>query len=138
MAKYNGSGWHKQSSRHSDAKKYGKANPSTIDLKRYSGTWKQTSVKNEPIFQKGCEKVTATYTPIKKGKIKVTNRCYKKGKKVGKITGTARSISKSNKKLKVSFFPPFEGNYKITKINPNYTKARVKSGKTTWELQKVK
>ena len=137
MARYNSSGWHGQSQRHRQAKMTG-SSPKVVDLKRYSGTWKQTKVTNEPIFQRGCEKVTATYTPIRNGRIKVTNRCYKKGRKVSKITGTARSVSKSNKKLKVSFFPPFEGKYKITKLNPSYTKATVKSGRTTWQLEKVK
>jgi len=135
MARYKGSGWHKQSARHSNARKYGRAD--VVDLGRYAGTWEQKKVVNEPIFQRGCEKVTATYTPIKKGKIKVTNRCYRKGKRVGKIVGTARSVSKNNRKLKVSFFPPFEGDYNIAKINPSYTKATVKSGKTTWQLKKV-
>jgi apolipoprotein D and lipocalin family protein len=136
MAKYSGSGWRFQSQRHREARLTG-SSPKIVDLKKYSGTWKQTSVKNEPYFQRGCEKVTATYKPIKDEKIKVTNRCYKKGEKVKKIIGTARSVSKSNKKLKVSFFPPFEGDYKIVKINPTYTKATVKSGKTVWQLQKV-
>ena len=112
--------------------------PETINLGRYAGTWEQKKVVNEPIFQRGCQRVTATYTPISKGRIKVTNRCYKKGKLSSKIVGTARSVSKNNRKLKVSFFPPFEGDYNIKKINPSYTKATVKSGKTRWELKKIR
>jgi len=135
MARYSGSGWHRQSKRHSNAKKYGKAD--FVNLGRYAGTWEQKKVVNEPIFQRGCERVTATYTPMSKGRIKVTNRCYRKDKPVKKIVGTARSVSKNNRKLKVSFFPPFEGDYNIKKINPSYTKAIVKSGKVRWELQKV-
>lgn len=133
MARYSGSGWHNQSVRHSNARKYGSATPKVIDLKRYMGTWKQISVKNEPIFQRGCKKVTAKYRLLTNGKVEVINTCDGR-----KIVGTARSVSKNNKKLKVSFFPPFEGNYHITKLNPNYTRARVRSGKTVWELQKVK
>jgi apolipoprotein D and lipocalin family protein len=136
MARYSGSGWHRQSKRHSNAKKYGKAD--FVNLGRYAGTWEQKKVVNEPIFQRGCERVTATYTPMSKGRIKVTNRCYRKDKPVKKIVGTARSVSKNNRKLKVSFFPPFEGDYNIKKINPSYTKAVVKSGKVRWELKKIR
>jgi len=132
-----GQGWHKQSGRHRQAKITGKS-PKIIDLNKYAGTWQQVKVRNEPSFQRGCEKVTATYTPINKEKIKVTNRCYKKGERVEKITGTARTVSKNNKKLKVSFFPPFEGDYNIKKVNKNYTRAVVTGGGTTWTLKKVK
>lgn len=133
MAHYSNKGWHKQSIRHSNARKYGSATPKVIDLKKYMGTWKQISVKNEPIFQRGCKKVTAKYRLLPNGKVEVTNTCDGR-----KIVGTARSVSKNNKKLKVSFFPPFEGNYHITKLNPSYTRARVRSGKIVWELKKEK
>lgn len=128
-------GWFKESLRHSNAKRFGNANK--IDLKRYAGTWKQTKVTNQPSFQRGCEEVTATYTPMKDGRIKVTNKCYKKGKLNNQISGTARSVSDNNKKLKVSFFPFVEGDYNIKKINKDYTRATVQSGKTKWELKKI-
>lgn len=138
MAKAKG-GWYGEKTRHSQAKKYGKATPKKVNLSRYAGTWKQTSVRNEPFFQRGCEEVTSTYTPISKSKIKVTNRCYDgKGKLKKKITGTARSVSEDNKSLKVSFFPPFEGDYEIKRLSPDYKRAVVSSGKTTWTLKKVK
>lgn len=131
-------GWHGERIRHSQARRFGRATPKVVDLKKYSGTWEQTKVVNEPSFQRGCEKVTASYTPLAGGKIKVTNRCYKKGERVNKIVGSARSVSKNNKDLKVTFFPPFEGDYKITKLNPSYTRAVVKSGNTRWYLNKIK
>lgn len=45
MARTKGKGWHKESIRHSQAKKYGQATPKKIDLKKYMGTWKQTSTR---------------------------------------------------------------------------------------------
>jgi len=133
MSKYSGSGWHKQSIRHSNARKYGKATPTKIDLKKYMGTWKQLSVEPTPFFQRGCKKVKAKNRLLPKGKVEVINTCDGK-----KIVGTARSVSPDNKKLKVSFFPPFEGDYNIVKLNPSYTRATIKGGKYKWELQKEK
>ena len=138
MGKPRGKGWHKESKRHSQARKYGRATPKKVDLNKYMGTWKQLSVKPTPFFQKGCKDVTAKYKLRKDGKVDVTNKCEVNGKtKTAK--GTARSISKNNKKLKVSFGIPFiEGDYNIVRLNPSYTRATIKGGGYTWELQKVK
>lgn len=103
---------------------------SKVDLKRYAGLWKQESVKNEPWFQKGCKRVTARYVLKKDGTVKVVNSCDGR-----KIEGTARSVSKDNRKLKVNFGFPFkEGDYFIKDVNKDYTRAVVKSGKTEWVL----
>jgi lipocalin len=102
----------------------------TVDLKRYAGTWKQESVKNEPWFQKGCKDVKAKYTLRKDGTVKVVNTCDGR-----KIQGVARSVSKDNRRLKVDFGFPFrEGDYFIKDINKGYTRAVVKGGKTEWVL----
>jgi apolipoprotein D and lipocalin family protein len=126
-------GWHFESYRHSLAAKGVK----TVDLKRYAGTWRQKKVINEPWFQKGCQDVTATYKLRKDGKVDVINKCQKDGK-IQVAKGIARSVSQDNKKLKVGFFPfgLFEGNYEIVELNPNYTQATVKSGKTVWTLER--
>lgn len=101
-----------------------------IDLKRYAGTWKQKSVKNEPWFQRGCKDVKAQYTVKGDGTVRVVNTCDGR-----KIEGTARSVSADNRKLQVDFGFPFrKGDYIIKSVNKDYTKAVVKSGKTEWVL----
>lgn len=108
-----------------------------VDLKRYAGTWKQTSIKNEPWFQKGLTNVKAKYSVQKDGTVKVVNT----GKGLFgnvKIVGTARSVSKDNRHLKVKFPLAPEGDYKIKKLDNNYTRVTVKGGKTTWELEKIR
>jgi hypothetical protein len=107
--------------------------PKKVDLKKYAGTWKQVRVENEPWFQKGCADVTAKYVLNKDGTVTVTNTCGKRS-----IEGTAKSVSRDNRKLEVSFGFPFpKGEYVIEHVNPTYTKAVVRGGKTRWELQKI-
>ena len=131
-----GKGWHKESQRHSMASRIGKA-PKVVDLEKYQGTWKQVGIRNEPFFQKGCGEVKAKYKLNPDGTMKVINKCKIDGK-TREIEGTARSVSKNNKKLKVSFFPFIEGNYNIKELNKSYTKAKVTGGGTTWYLEKEK
>jgi hypothetical protein len=103
-----------------------------VDLKRYAGTWKQESVENEPWFQKGCKDVKAKYTPLPDGTVRVINTCDGR-----KIQGSAVPVSADNRKLEVSFGPFQKGDYNIKSVNKDYTRAVVKSGKTTWVLRKV-
>ena len=110
-----------------------KSSRSKVDLKRYMGTWKQISVNPEPRFQRGCKNVKAIYKLRPDGKVAVTNVCDGR-----KIKGVARSVSDSNRHLKVSFFPLIWANYNIVKIDKNYKNATVKGGKYTWKLKKVK
>ena len=127
-------GWRGEIHRHRLAAKGVK---SKVDLSKYAGTWKQESVKNEPWFQKGCAKVEAKYTPLQGG-IQVVNTCIKDGKKTS-IKGFAKPVSEDNRKLAVDFgMNPFnKANYEILKVNPSYTKATVKGGKTIWQLERV-
>lgn len=108
-----------------------------VDLERYAGKWKQESVKNVPGFQKDCDQktVTAEYKLRKDGKVDVINKCKVDGK-TRTAKGIARSVSKDNRRLKVSFDPfgLFEGDYIIKQVNPSYTRAVVKGGKTEWVL----
>lgn len=108
-----------------------------IDLQKYAGEWKQKSVKNEPWFQKGCKDVRAKYTPVKGG-IKVENTCVTKDGKKKTIKGFAKPVSKDNRTLAVDFGFNFlnRGNYEIVKVNPSYTRAKVRGGKTVWELER--
>lgn len=139
MNRYKRRGWFGDSHRHYLAAK-GVKTVNKVDLKKYAGKWKQKSVKNEPWFQKGCEDVSAEYTALPNGNIKVVNRCKDKDGNVRAVEGTAYSVSDDNKKLVVQFGNSIfrTGKYEIVKVNPEYTKATVKGGKTVWELERPK
>ena len=98
-----------------------------VDLNRYSGTWYEIS-RYPNRFQEGCVGTTATYTILQNGKIEVLNQC-RKGNLAGEISlvkGIARVVdSKTNAKLKVSFFWPFSGHYWIIDLGENYDYAVV-------------
>ena len=101
--------------------------PSTVpavDLARYAGGWYE--IESFPAwFQRGCTGTKATYTPRPDGKIRVVNTCQRGGRETS-ITGTARVIPGSNNsKLKVTFFRPFEGDYWILDLDPDYRWAAV-------------
>ena len=103
--------------------------PSTVasvDLGRYAGDWYE--IESSPTwFQRGCTGTKAAYTPGPDGKIRVVNTCRRNGK-AAKIEGTARVVPGSNNsKLKVSFFWPFEGDYWILDLDPDYRWAAVGS-----------
>ena len=96
----------------------------SVDLNRYSGDWYE--IQSFPNwFQRGCTATKASYTPRPDGKIRVVNTCTRDGKSVS-IEGTARVVPDSNNsKLKVSFFWPFEGDYWILDLDPDYRWAAV-------------
>lgn len=106
----------------------------SVDLSRYAGTWFEIArIPNK--FQKNCAgEVTATYTLLDKGEIKVLNQCRKKNGDVEQAEGKARPSGKENPntKLKVRFAPsglsflPFVwGDYWIIDLAPDYTYAVV-------------
>ncbi len=101
--------------------------PSTVtsvDLGRYAGDWYEIEAFPN-WFQGGCAGSKASYTPRPDGKIRVVNTCQRDGKTV-RIEGTARVVPGSgNSKLKVSFFWPFEGDYWILDLDPDYRWAAV-------------
>ena len=84
-----------------------------VDLTRYVGRWYEIS-RYPNRFQKGCVGSRATYTLRSDGKIGVLNECLE-GSFSGKLRnakGTAKVVdTKSNAKLKVSFFWQFYGDY---------------------------
>lgn len=97
-----------------------------VDLGRYAGEWYEIeSFANW--FQRGCEGSRAVYTPLPDGTIKVVNTCDRRGKSAS-VEGIARVVPGSNNsKLKVRFFGPFEGDYWILDLDPNYRWAAVGS-----------
>jgi apolipoprotein D and lipocalin family protein len=110
-----------------------------VDLKRYSGTWYEIG-RYPHSFEKGATHVTATYTPLEDGSIKVENRSTKNGKP-NNIEGTATVVEGSNgAKLKVKFFPFLPaGNYWIIGLDEkDYQWAMVGEGsrKYFWILSR--
>lgn len=98
-----------------------------VEPEKYLGTWYEIA-RLDHSFERGLEKVTATYSLQKDSEIKVVNRGYNPQKKewkeaVGKAYFVdARHPDKTyTGKLKVSFFGPFYGAYNIIELDkPDY------------------
>ena len=112
-----------------------------VDVARYMGTWYEIA-KFPQRFEKGLVGVTADYTLLPNGKVRVLNRGYK-GDFNGKLQtaeGKARVVdTRTNAKLKVSFFWPFAGNYWILELGKDYEYAVLgdESRKYLWILSRT-
>ncbi|MCJ7764887.1 MAG: lipocalin family protein [Thiovulaceae bacterium] len=95
-----------------------------VDLDRYAGTWFEIA-RYEHSFEKGCSRVSATYTLKDNGTVKVVNRCTTEAKKKKEAVGVAYATDASNSRLKVSFFRPFYGDYWIIMLDKEYRYAVV-------------
>jgi apolipoprotein D and lipocalin family protein len=106
----------------------------SVDLVRYSGTWYEIArLPNR--FQTQCVgDVTATYTLLDDGAIKVVNACLNEDGEIESVEGRARRKSEDepNSKLEVRFAPAFLsflpfvwGNYWIIDLDTEYTYAVV-------------
>jgi apolipoprotein D and lipocalin family protein len=112
-----------------------------VDLHRYAGLWYEIA-RLPQRFERRCTNVTAEYRPLADGRIEVLNTCRK-----GSIYGpqeTARGVAsvvdtETNTKLKVQFQWPFEGDYWILTIDPDYRFALVGSPdrKGLWILSRT-
>lgn len=94
-----------------------------VEVERYMGKWYEIA-RYPNFFQvSDCVATTAEYTLLDDGRVRVDNRC-----RSGAIDGTEESIlgtarvvdTETNAKLKVQFFPPFEGDYWIIDLDPDY------------------
>ena len=112
----------------------------SVDLERYAGRWYEVA-RFPNSFQKKCAgNVTAEYSLLADGKIRVVNRCQKKSGKYTTATGKAKVVDKTtNAKLKVSFFWPFYGDYWILDVGPDYEYAVVsdRRRKYLWILNRT-
>jgi apolipoprotein D and lipocalin family protein len=111
-----------------------------VDLKRYSGKWHEIA-RYPNWFQKDCTgTVTADYTPLPGGAIRVVNTCQTSSGSTKSITGRATVVPGTGKAhLKVSFFGPFAGDYWIIGLDEkNYSWALVghPSRKYLWILSR--
>jgi len=81
----------------------------SVDLERYAGTWYEIA-RLPNWFQKKCAgEVSATYTLLEDGRIKVVNRCRNATGEMTEVEGRAKRAGKDgpNTKLKVRFAPSF-------------------------------
>ena len=112
-----------------------------VDVQRYMGTWYEIA-KFPQKFENGLVGVTANYTLLPNGKVRVVNSGYKNdfNGKLKTAKGKAWiTDKKTNAKLKVSFFWPFAGNYWILELGKDYEYAVVgdQSRKYLWILSKT-
>ena len=89
-----------------------------FELERYLGTWYEIARLDHP-FERGLERVTATYTQRQEGGIRVVNRGYHPASGDWReATGKAFLVAgKDVGRLKVSFFGPFYGGYNIIALD---------------------
>ena len=93
---------------------------------QYLGTWYEIA-RLDQSFERGLEKISATYSAKDDGGIKVLNRGFNVEKNKWKeAVGKAYFVDPPNAnktntgKLKVSFFGPFYGAYNIIALDVNY------------------
>lgn len=95
---------------------------STVDIKRYSGTWYEIA-RLPNSFERKLKCITATYTLRNDGKITVLNSGHyiSEPAKVSTASGVAWIPDKNAPgKLKVQFFWPFSGDYWIIELDKDY------------------
>jgi apolipoprotein D and lipocalin family protein len=112
-----------------------------VDVVRYMGTWFEIA-KFPQRFEKGLVGVTANYTLLPNGKVRVLNRGYEEdfNGKLETAKGKAWVVdTTTNAKLKVSFFWPFAGNYWVLELGKDYEYVVVgdESRKYLWILSRT-
>lgn len=112
-----------------------------VDLARYIGTWHEIA-RFAMYFQNQCVgDVTANYSKMDNGKIKVINRCRTQDGKFDQAEGSASVVENTgNSQLKVSFFWPFRADYWVIGLDPDYRWAVVgnPNRKYLWILSRDK
>ncbi len=103
-----------------------------VDLHRYAGTWYEIA-RLPNSFQKKCiGDVTANYTLLDDGTVKVVNRCRKENGEMTEAEGRARRTSEDepSSKLEVrfapgwlSFLPWVWGDYWVIELAEDYSHA---------------
>lgn len=109
-----------------------------LDVKRYMGRWHEIA-RYENRFERGMTDVTATYTLLPDGKIRVENEGYKDGDHK-KSVGRAKQPDPTSDpgKLKVAFFLWFYADYYILELDTDYKYAVIgsSSDKYLWILSR--
>mgnify|MGYP002513473839 CR=1 FL=1 len=108
----------------------------SVDLNRYLGYWYELARLDHP-FERGLEYVMAHYSLREDGKIDVLNTGIKDGR-----AEDAKGIAKTTDVpglLRVSFFGPFFGDYRIMLLDEDYQYALVggSNEKFLWILSRT-
>ncbi len=89
-----------------------------FDAAKYAGTWYEIA-RFPHVFERGLTDVTAEYTAQAGGSIRVVNRGYDPAKGTWR-SATARAVfagTRDEGRLRVTFFWPFSGAYKIIRLD---------------------
>jgi lipocalin len=107
-----------------------------VDLPRYIGQWYEIA-RFDHWFERGMTHTKASYTMREDGDIQVVNTGLKDGK-IKTSTGRAKRTDKHGL-LRVSFFWPFYGDYRILWVDENYQCALVggESSEYLWILSRT-
>jgi apolipoprotein D and lipocalin family protein len=91
---------------------------SGFEVQRYLGTWYEIARLDHP-FERGLERITATYELRDDGGLRVINRGYDvAGDEWREAIGKAHFVGSPDiGRLKVSFFGPFYGGYNIISLD---------------------
>lgn len=100
--------------------------PVRFDAQRYLGTWYEIA-RFDHSFERGLERVSATYAANGDGSIAVTNRGFDPAKGAWReARARARFLGPRDiASLGVTFQPPFEGGYNVFRLAPDYSLALV-------------
>ena len=108
----------------------------SVDIDRYLGSWYEIA-RFDHSFERGLEQTKAQYTLRPDGKIDVLNSGYKNGM-YSEAHGKAKATSVPGL-LRVSFFGPFYGDYRILLLDSDYRYVLVGSNKSKflWILSRT-
>ena len=107
-----------------------------LELDKYLGDWYEIARFDHP-FERGIQFAKANYTLREDGKVAVLNTGIKDGKPKD-AKGKAK-LTDNPRILRVSFFGPFYGDYRIMLIDPDYKWALVggSNDKFLWILSRT-
>ncbi len=108
----------------------------SVDLSRYVGSWYEIA-RFDHSFERGLDYAMARYTLREDGKIDVLNTGIKDGR-AKDAKGIAKTTDVSGL-LRVSFFGPFFGDYRIMMLDPDYQYVLVggNNAKFLWILSRT-
>ena len=110
---------------------------SNFEVTRYLGKWYELA-RYPNWFEKGMSNVTAEYTLLPSGEIRVVNSGWRNGK-LHTVTGTAKYSGYPDRgEFLISFMVPFYHYYRIILLDKDYTLAVVtnKNMKRLWILSR--
>ncbi|OGJ84193.1 MAG: hypothetical protein A2268_10570 [Candidatus Raymondbacteria bacterium RifOxyA12_full_50_37] len=109
----------------------------SFDLNRYLGTWYEIA-RLPASFENGLVSVTAYYSLMENGLVKVVNKGIKDGKIKTAVGKAVVAGAAGEGYFRVSFFGPFYGDYVIVELDERYTYAMVASSKNyLWILSRT-